>query len=183
MTLSRTVIASIAAVVALLGALLVTVYILDGHGRGSGDDRHNHADPLAPEDASPDIVTRNALTLLYSWNPGSDESSWTALHRAAALTTGPLAAAAATPPDPAPRPIGRWADWARDGDTVTGAVTRLDPPRVDGEHAEVDAVVAQTILHARGGTDPYRRITVTVRLSRVGGTWLVASYREKEAIK
>ncbi|HEY9311908.1 hypothetical protein [Williamsia sp.] len=83
------------------------------------DVDHDHGDPLSPEHAPPETIATNAMSMIFSWHPGRDRS----LNRAAQtdLLTGVLAKAAATEPNPLPRPVSDWAAWERSGDTVTAA--------------------------------------------------------------
>lgn len=88
-----------------------------------GSDADFEHDPLSPEHAPPETVATNAMSMIFFWQPGRGRSGWEALNRAAQtdLLTGVLAKAAATEPNPLPRPVSDWAAWERTGDTVTAA--------------------------------------------------------------
>lgn len=173
-------------VVALIAAVLAVVAI--NHNRntapapGIGTDSHvDHAehDPLAPEGAAPETVASNAMSIIFTWKPGEDSSGWDGLHRASALLTGDLAAAAATPPTPTPRPVPEWDSWVRGGDVVSASTVPLpgQVPVVTGTEAAVPVQISQTVLHPDGDMTPYKRMTGTVHLTNVDGTWLVNTYR------
>lgn len=174
------------AVIALIAAVLAMVAInhnrntspADGQGTDSHVDHAEH-DPLAPEGAKPETVARNAMSIIFAWKPAEDTSGWEALHRAHNLLTGDLAAAAATPPTPTPRPVSEWDAWARGGDAISASTVLLpgQTASVNGTTATVPVQISQTVLHADGDMTPYKRMTGTVHLTNVDGTWLVDTYR------
>lgn len=176
------------AVVALIAAVLVVVAL--NHQRNTspppsaGTDSHvEHGDPLAPEGAAPETVASNAMSIMFSWKPAEDESGWDALHRASDLVTGQLAAAAATPPTPLPRPVSEWDSWARSGDVVSAStvVPAGKTATVTGSTAIVPVQISQTVLHPDGDMTPYKKMPATVELTQVNGTWLVDTYRIETA--
>ena len=147
------------------------------------DADHEHGDPLSPEHAQPETVATNAMSMIFSWQPGRDRSGWEALNRAAQtnLLTGVLAKAAATEPNPLPRPVSDWAAWERSGDTVTAAGAAQGAPVVDGESATVEVQVRQIVIHPDGASTPYKTSRATVTLEQdSSGTWRAANYRISE---
>jgi hypothetical protein len=168
----------VVAMALLIGAVLIYYLTSDHSASGSGSDSHAHLDPLNPHDANADMVARNTFTVAMAWQPSRDSSTWDALHRAAPMLTGSMSRAAATPPQPSPKPLTEWATWARDGDSVTAAVSTDQPATVDGDSATVTVRVSQIVLHPNGETTPWRHSTLAVRLARVDGVWLVDSYTE-----
>lgn len=172
-------------VAALLIATLYTAIQLatpdSGTTTSEGTDAHHtHDNPLSPEHAEPETVATNALSVVFSWQPGRDRSGWDALARAAGngLLTGELAKAAAAEPNPLPRPMSEWAAWARSGDTVTGAAAITGEADVSGTTATVPVLITQTVLHPGGDSTPLTRYPATVTLERDDtGTWRAANYR------
>ncbi|WP_107661074.1 hypothetical protein [Nocardia suismassiliense] len=143
-----------------------------------GTDSHTHIDALDPAHASPDAVAVNALTIIHSWRPGTDDTAWQALHRASALLTDPLARAAKTAPNPPIRPIPQWDSWTRSHDRINAAVTVTEPVVVDGDDATVVARVNQLVLHPGGTTTPYTVSRLQVRLRHFQDKgWLVSRYQ------
>lgn len=144
------------------------------------DADHEHGDPLSPEHAQPETVATNAMSMIFSWQPGRDRSGWEALNRAAQtdLLTGVLAKAAATEPNPLPRPVSDWAAWERSGDTVTAAGAAQGAPVVDGDSATVEVQVRQIVIHPDGASTPYKTSRATVTLEQdSSGIWRAANYR------
>ncbi|WP_194829277.1 hypothetical protein [Nocardia sp. XZ_19_231] len=174
----RTIAAAIAVVVVAAVIVVITRHMVTdppGHDHAGGDS-HAHIDPLDPTGATPDTVAINALTIAYTWRPGTDASTWEALHRAAALLTDPLARAAAARPDPAPKALQEWSSWVDSRDQVSAAAAPLAPATVDGDTASVLVRVTQTVLHAGGASTPYSSQVMQVELKQLGETWLMARY-------
>ncbi|NKR30041.1 hypothetical protein GS966_25575 [Rhodococcus hoagii] len=174
------------AVVALIAVVLVLVAL--NHQRNTspppnvGTDSHiDHGeyDPLSPEGAAPETVAGNAMSIIFGWKPADDESGWDALHRASDLVTGQLAVAAATAPTPLPRPVSEWDSWARSKDVVSAStvIPAGKSAIVSETTATVPVQISQTVLHPDGDMTPYKKMTATVELTKVNGTWLVNTYR------
>lgn len=119
------------------------------------DADFEHGHPLSPEHAQPKTVATNAMSMIFSWQPGRDRS----LNRAAQtdLLIGVLAKAAATEPNPLPRPVSNWAAWERSGDTVTAAGAAQGEPVVTGESATAEVQVRQIVIHSPPCTDAVTR--------------------------
>lgn len=144
------------------------------------DADHEHGDPLSPEHAEPQTVATNAMSMIFSWQPGRDRSGWDGLNRAAHtdLLTGVLAKAAASEPSPLPRPVSDWAAWERSGDTVTAALTSQGAPSIKGAAATVEVQIRQIVIHPDGASTPYKTSKATVTLEQdSSGTWRAANYR------
>jgi hypothetical protein len=166
------------AVAVLITGVLVIRSGLSTPTTQEGSDSHHHGDPLAPQDATPSEVARNALSVIFAWQPAQDASPWDALHRAEDLVTGPLEEAAATSPTPAPAPPSEWAAWKRGGDTLTAAVTVTEDPVISGTIATTTAQLKQVVLHADGDSTPYMTMTATVTLAQDSdGVWRVSNYQ------
>ena len=152
-----------------------------GRGTAEGHDSdQQHEDPLAPQHAEPQTVATNAMSMMFSWQPGRDLSGWDALHRTGQtdLLTGVLAKAAATEPNPLPRPISDWAAWERSGDTVTAASTAQGAPSIKGATATVEVQIRQVVIHPDGASTPYKTSMATVTLEKdAAGTWRAANYK------
>lgn len=165
------------AVVALLAvgtALVVLTGTTRGEGERGGTDAGFAIDPISDD---PTAVATVVMAGIYTWQPSVQDSTWDALHAQRAFLTGPMATAAATPPDPAPRPIGEWAGWARSDDTVTAAVGASGEAVVEGDTATVPVTISQTVLHRSRESTPFTTYTADVTLRRVDDSWKVANYR------
>ncbi|WP_051047457.1 hypothetical protein [Nocardia asiatica] len=168
----------VTAAAVLFGAALLVHHVSTSVDRDGGDS-HNHIDPLDLHDSPPQVVASNAISVILSWRPNSDTSSWDALHRAAPMLTGPLAAAAAAPPNPPPRPVQQWSAWAAANDTISASATVLGEPLIRGDTATVTVAATQTVLHPGGKTTPHRRAVLKVTLTRTANLWRVANYTEE----
>ena len=143
-TTSRTsgVAAAVLAAVAVVALIAVgtALVVLTGTPRGQdergGTDAGFALDPISDD---PTSVATVVMAGIYTWQPSVQGSTWDALHAQRAFLTGPMATAAATPPDPAPRPISEWAGWARSDDTVAAAVDASGETVVDGSVADFGA--------------------------------------------
>lgn len=170
------------AMVGLIGAVIAVVFLTrtSAPTPQTGTDSHiGEGDPLSPVGAAPDTVATNAMAIIFGWKPATDTSGWDALHRASDLLTGELAAAAAAPPSTSPRPVPEWDSWARSGDVVSASTT-VSAGRsttLSGSTSSVPVDISQTVLHPDGAMTPYARMTATVDLVNVDGTWLVDTYR------
>ncbi|MEE2061812.1 hypothetical protein [Rhodococcus artemisiae] len=170
------------AMLGLIGAVIAVVILTrtSSPTPQTGTDSHiGEGDPLSPVGSAPETVATNAMSIVFSWKPATDKSGWDALHRAGDLLTGELAAAAATPPATSPRPVSEWDSWARSGDVVSASTT-VSAGRnttISGSASSVPVDISQTVLHPDGDMTPYTKMTATVELVNVDGTWLVETYR------
>ncbi|MEU7631881.1 hypothetical protein AB0C34_18105 [Nocardia sp. NPDC049220] len=172
--------APLAAAAVLFGGVLLVRYATSSlDSTSDGTDSHSHIDPLDPHDSPPEVVACNAISIMLSWQPGPDTSSWEALHRAAPLLTGQLAATASSPPTPLPRQVPQWSSWAAARDTVSTAVSVLGKPTIRGDTATVTVSATQTVLHPGGQITPHRRSVLTVTLAHAENTWRVIRYTEE----
>ena len=124
---------AVVALIAVGTALVVLTGTTSSEDKG-GTDAGFALDPISDD---PTAVATVVMAGIYTWQPSVQDSTWDALHAQRAFLTGPIATAAATPPDPAPRPIGEWAGWARSDDTVTAAVEASGEAVVDDDTAAV----------------------------------------------
>lgn len=169
--------AAVLAVVALIAvgtALVVLTGTTRGEGERGGTDAGFALDPISDDPVS---VATVVMAGTYTWQPSVQDSAWDALNAQSAFLTGPIATAAATTPDPAPRPISEWAGWAHSDDTITAAVEPSGETVVDGDSATVPVTISQTVLHRSRESTPFTAYTADVTLRRVDESWLVANYR------
>ncbi len=138
----------------------------------AGDQDGVHSG-LPPGTAS--TVYTEALTVIYSWQPGPDTSPGAALQRAEPYLTGPVLAAARTT-GPAVRSSVDWTDWTADHDIVTAVVSGVQvTARADGT-AIGHATVTQIVQHVGGTTTPYQSFIAAAQLTSSGGNWKVATF-------
>ncbi|MFR9753948.1 hypothetical protein ACL02S_23315 [Nocardia sp. 004] len=166
-----------AAALILLGTIIV--HQLTGDRNHVATDSHTDiSDPLDPTAASPETVAVNAITIIHTWRPSQDDSAWQALHRAHALLTDPIVRAAATAPDPPPRPIPEWDSWSRSHDQINAVVIVAKAALLEGDDATVVVRMTQLVIHPDGATTPYQTSLLRVQLHHVDGKgWLVSHYQ------
>ncbi|SFA41660.1 hypothetical protein SAMN05444374_102106 [Rhodococcoides kroppenstedtii] len=165
---------AVVALIAVGTALVVLTGTTSGEGERGGTDAGFALDPISDD---PTSVATVVMAGIYTWQPSVQDSTWDALNTQSAFLTGPIAIAAATPPDPAPRPISEWAGWSRSDDTVTAAVEASGETVVDGDSATVPVTISQTVLHRSRESTPFTTYTADVTLHRVDDSWTVANYR------
>nr|WP_255495047.1 hypothetical protein [Cryobacterium sp.]QJS06128.1 hypothetical protein [Cryobacterium sp.] len=171
-------------IVGVIAVAAVIVFVFRGPDTPPppGTDAGIAIDPSATD---PVGVATSVMSAVYTWQPAVQDSPWDALHAQRDNLTGPMATAAATPPDPAPQPIPEWSAWARSGDIVTAVAQPDTSVYTDGTAAEMDgdtqATVAVTIdrvvQHRSGETTPFTGYTGAVDLERTDDGWKVANYR------
>lgn len=172
-TTSRTPGVAAAVLAAVAVVALIAVGTTSSEDKG-GTDAGFAIDPISDD---PTSVATVVMAGIYTWQPSVQNSTWDALHAQSAFLTGPIATAAATPPDPAPRPISEWTGWAASDDTVTAAVDASGETVVDGDTATVPVTITQTVLHRSRESTPFTTYTADVTLHRVDDSWTVANYR------
>lgn len=164
---------AVVALIAVGTALVVLTGTTSSEGERAGTDAGFVIDPISDDPAT---VATVVMAGIYTWQPSVQDSTWDALHAQRAFLTGPIATAAATPPDPAPGPISEWAGWARSDDTVTAAVNASGETVVDGDTVTVPVTISQAVLHRSRESTPFTTYTADVTLRRVDDSWTVSNY-------
>lgn len=171
-------------IVGVIAIAAVVVFVFRGPDTPPppGTDAGITIDPSATD---PVGVATSVMSGVYTWQPAVQDSPWDALHAQHDNLTGPMATAAATPPDTTPQPIPEWSAWARSGDVVT-AVARPDTSvyadgtatEMDGDNqATVALVIDRVVQHRSGEITPFTGYTGAVDLEHTDDGWKVANYR------
>ncbi|MFC8181565.1 hypothetical protein ACFULT_22030 [Rhodococcus sp. NPDC057297] len=176
--MTRRTLLALAAVGALSAAAIVTLIVLAFGGTDApeqpGTDAGHAIDPIGTEPADIAVAVMSGI---FTWQPAVQGSPWDALHSQRQYLTGPMATAAAQPPEQAPAPLPDWAAWTRSNDTITAVVQLDGEPVTNADTATVPVTISQTVQHTDGYATPYTTYAATIELHSDLDTWHVANYR------
>ncbi|MGC4989883.1 hypothetical protein [Nocardia salmonicida] len=133
----------------------------------------SHIEGPAPADAEASTAVQMGLAAMFSWQPRTDVAPGAALTRAAPWLSGDLAAASDAPATGQAPP--EWARW-RDSNDIVAALVETGPTQSE-EKTAIAATVTQRVLHRDGSTTLYRRLHVTVTVTKTLQGWRMANYR------